>query len=260
MLQFDKETTALFNETYRGRDFVERRLANLQILDPKSAEHIVDIGCGNGMLTAELARAVGPEGRVFGVDPSDDMRQSARENCSSHDIVRIVDGAADRMPLEDESVDKAVSIQVFEYLSDIPAALREAYRILRPGGRLVIGDMHFGTLAWHSENPDRMRRILSAYSSHFTTGDVPARLPGLLKDSGFRFERSHPHTIVDTSLRPDGLAKSMMGLVSNYATGNNLVPQSDVREWLAEQENLAKSGRFHFVFTHIITSAIKPNH
>lgn len=258
MLKFGERTARLLDDAYLGSDFVQRRLANRRILDPQTGERIVDIGCGNGLMTAELARAVGESGMVFGIDPSGDMRKSAEGSCGNFSNVEIVDGVADRLPLEDGDADKAVSVQVFEYLEDIPSALSEAYRVLKPGGRLVVGDMHFGTLAWYSDRPERMEKMRKAWDRHFVEGAVPAILPGLMREAGFRFETAVPFTILDSSFRSDGIARMMTILMSEFAIQNDIVSEAEARDWVDEQENLAKAGRFHFVFTHIVTSAIKP--
>ncbi|MFP3386288.1 methyltransferase domain-containing protein, partial [Tritonibacter sp. SIMBA_163] len=61
---------------------------------------MVDIGCGNGLLTLELARAVGSEGKVIGVDPSRDMLGPAKERCRAFDCVEILTGTANSLPIE----------------------------------------------------------------------------------------------------------------------------------------------------------------
>lgn len=69
MLRFDEETTRLLDIVYQGADITRRRQASFDALRPAAGETIVDIGCGNGLLTLELARAVGSEGKVIGVVP-----------------------------------------------------------------------------------------------------------------------------------------------------------------------------------------------
>ena len=156
MLQFDADTSRLLENAYRGSDVVKRRLATLEVLAPRAGETIVDVGSGLGHLTIELSRAVGDAGKVIGVDPSVDMRKAAASQCEGLPNVRILDGTAAALPLDDTSADRAASLQVFEYLSDIPAALVEIRRVLRPGGRLVVGDMHWDSWIWHSDEPERM--------------------------------------------------------------------------------------------------------
>ncbi|MEM6891447.1 MAG: methyltransferase domain-containing protein [Pseudomonadota bacterium] len=155
MLEFDSETTRLLDSVYQGADVTRRRQGSFDALGPGPGETIVDVGCGNGLLTLELARAVGRSGRVIGVDPSEDMLQSAQERCQGQSCVEFAAGSADSLPISSNAIDKAVSVQVFEYLEDIPSALSEIHRVLKPGGALVIGDIHFDSLIWHSDAPDR---------------------------------------------------------------------------------------------------------
>ncbi len=257
MLEFDAETTRLLDIVYQGSDATARRRGSFDALWPVPGETIVDIGCGNGLLTLELARAVGDKGRVVGVDPSGAMRQSAQERCREHTCVEVVDGSAEHLPLEPGSADKAVSIQVYEYLDDIPAALAEAHRVLRPGGRLVIGDIHFDSLVWHSDVPERMDDMNRAWDEHFVERRVPALLSPLLVDAGFAVDAVTPLTICDTHLRPDGLANMMIVLMERFAAAKHLVAPQNAKAWAEEQRALAASGRFFFSLTHFVTSARK---
>ncbi|WP_170608358.1 methyltransferase domain-containing protein [Ruegeria arenilitoris] len=257
MLEFDAETTRLLDSVYEGADVTRRRRGSFDALSPAPGEIIADIGCGNGLLTAELARAVGPMGRILGIDPSDAMRQSAENRCREYDWVEITDGWAGQLPVEDASLDKAVSVQVFEYLDDIPAAVAEAYRSLKQGGRLVVGDIHFGSLVWFSQYPKRMARMVKAWDQHFVDREVPAHLPAIFRDAGLILESVTPVTICDTQLRPDGLANMMIILMKRFAEANGLVPELEAKEWAEEQRSLAKQGKFFFSVTHFVVSGRK---
>ena len=74
MLQFDAETAKLLDDGYQGSDIAQRRLANLAALAPERDNVIADIGAGTGLLTLDLARAVGETGQVIAIDPSPEMR------------------------------------------------------------------------------------------------------------------------------------------------------------------------------------------
>lgn len=257
MLEFDAKTTRLLDSVYQGADVTRRRQGSFDALRPGPGETIVDVGCGNGLLTLELARAVGDSGRIIGVDPSEDMRRSAQERCQGQSCVEFVVGSADSLPISPSTIDKAVSVQVFEYLDDIPSALSEIHRVLNPGGILVIGDIHFDSLVWHSDAPDRMDRMVKAWDHHFAERGVPALLPPLLRDAGFSVESVTPITICDTKLKPDGLANMMIILMRGFAEAKNLVPMEEAKNWAEEQRVLADSGRFFFSLTHFVVTARK---
>lgn len=257
MLEFDAQTTRLLEIVYQGADITRRRQASFDALQPIAGDTIADIGCGNGLLSLELARAVGPGGKIFGIDPSNDMRKPAMERCGGYEWVEIMTGTANELPLADATADKAVSVQVFEYLEDVPGAIAEANRVLKPGGRLVIGDIHLDSLVWFSDNTDRMNRMIASWNHHFTDRGVSAILPALMREAGFVIEDVQPFTICDYTLKPDGLATMMMQLMARYATQNNHVPEQETQAWLNEQKSLAEQGRFFYAVTHFVVSAHK---
>ncbi len=258
MLEFDAATTEILDTAYRGADVSRRRRANFDALEAEPGDIVLDLGCGNGLMTAELARAVGPAGRVIGVDPSGDMLASAREHCGGLGNVDLIEGSAFDLPLEPASIDRAVSLQVFEYFDDIPAALAGLFRALRPGGRLVIGDLHWDTFAMHSAEPGRMARMMRAWDRHLADRTVPATLPGQMRDAGFVHDRTVAVAFSDTRLRPDGLANMMIHLMTGYVIANALVPEAEARAWADEQRALAEAGRFFFTITHFVTVATRP--
>ena len=255
MLTFDAETTRILDGAYQGSDITRRRRATFDALAPRPGERILDLGCGPGLLTQELARAVGPGGAVIGLDPSADMRKTAEDRCRAEGHVRILDGTAEAIPLADGHVDRAVSVQVFEYLNDLDGPLAELHRVIRPGGRVVISDMHWDSLVWRSDDPARMDRMIAAWDEHLADRVVPETLPERLATAGFRDIRSIPVPFCDILPRPDGIARMMIILMTGYARENALLPEAEVDAWQAEQEALAEAGRFFFSLTHFVTVA-----
>ena len=257
MLKFDEATMRLLDIAYTGGDVTRRRRMAFDALHLVDGDNVVDIGCGNGLLTQEIARAVGATGRVVGVDPSEDMRAPARARCDAFPSVQIADGLADALPLEDNAVDKAVAVQVLEYLPDIPAAIQEAHRVLRTGGRFVAVDTGCRTLDWFSEHEDRMRRVLKAWDHHYTEPRVAALWPDLTRQAGFAAIEVAPFTFCDVTLRPDGIAFMLMHLMSRYATENGHMSAPEAQAWFDEQVDLAERGRFLFSLTYYRMSAVK---
>ncbi len=257
LLKFDAETTRLLEIAYQGAELTRRRQASFDALCPAPGETILDIGCGNGLLTAELARAVGSDGYVIGIDPSADMTAAAKERCSDYANVEFRAGTANSLPIADESADKAVSVQVFEYIDDVDGALAETMRCIKPSGRLVISDLHFGSLIWFSDEPDRMQKMLTSWNRHFVSGSVPERLPALIRARGDRVDDVLSFTMTDHQLKPDGLAIMMMHLMKQYAVANDHIEPSVAEAWFDEQLSLANAGRFFFSMNQFIVLARK---
>jgi len=109
----------------------------LALLDPHWV--VGDLGCGTGQVSALVAPYVE---RVVAVDASSEMLSAARSRLRKHKNVIVRKGVLERLPVEDDSLDVAAFTLVLHHLADPVAALTEARRVLRPGGRLLIVDMY----------------------------------------------------------------------------------------------------------------------
>ena len=106
-------------------------------------ERVVDVGCGGGIDSLIAARMVGPDGRVVGVDMTPAMLTKARASASSAGFgnVEFREGYGEALPIEDGWADVVISNGVLNLMPDKDAAVREMARVLKPGGRLQIGDI-----------------------------------------------------------------------------------------------------------------------
>ncbi|MFV1878640.1 methyltransferase domain-containing protein [Nioella sp.] len=257
MLKFDAAITRILNNAYEGADLTRRRQASFDALKPSPCDTIIDIGCGNGLLTAELARAVGPTGRIIGIDPSKDMLKAGQDRCLGHDNVEFAEGLANDLPVSDRAADRAVSVQVFEYIDDVDSAQEDAMRCLKPGGRLVISDVHFGSFIWHSDNPERISKVVASWDKHFVSGTLPERLPGILKAKGHKVDAVTPFTMTDHELEPDGIVIVMMHLMKQTAISNSHIEEVEAQAWFNEQQTLSDEGRFFLSITQFVVVARK---
>lgn len=113
-------------------------------LDPvQPGETVLDLGSGAGMDSILAAHRAGPTGGVIGVDMTPAMIHKAQRNAGSLGVTNVEfrEGKLEELPIEDSSVDVAISNGVFNLCPDKPMVLREVYRVLRPGGWLQMADI-----------------------------------------------------------------------------------------------------------------------
>ena len=136
--------------------------APLSLGAPRPGEIVLDIGAGSGLDTFLAAKAVGATGRVIAIDMTPAMLTLGRENIDLTGLEQVEywEGFAEALPVPDESVDLVISNGVINLSPDKVAVFREAYRVLKPGGRLQIAD-----IVLHKEIPAAARDDIAIWTA-----------------------------------------------------------------------------------------------
>jgi arsenite methyltransferase len=242
-LVFDERVAAQLEAFYRRREVRRRRALVLEALAPEPGDAILDVGCGPGFYVADLLEC---GATVTGVDPSPAMLAMARRRAPG---ASLLEGAATQLPVEAGAFDRALSVQVLEYVADVDGALAELRRVLRPGGRLLIWDIDWSTLSWHSRDAARMTRMLAAWDRHLADPVLPRTLAAALRRAGFTDVQRHAHVFDTTAMDPETFGGNLPMIIRDYLSGLADVDQDDATAWLAELRELDADGEYSFTFT-----------
>ncbi|MEW6503962.1 MAG: arsenite methyltransferase [Chloroflexota bacterium] len=172
----------------------------------KSGETVLDLGSGGGLDCFLAAKAVGPLGRVIGVDMSPEMISRARQNAQkggyTHVEFRL--GEIEHLPVGDSSVDVILSNCVINLSPDKEQVFREAFRVLKPGGRLAVSDV-----VAIAELPAIFQEDMALYTSCAAGAATIQELERILQQAGF----------VEIQIQPKDESKSF---IKDWSPGSKI--------------------------------------
>jgi arsenite methyltransferase len=257
-LDFDESLVAQLEQVYSTRDVIRRRRLAREALGARPGERILDVGCGPGFYAAELADEVGTDGRVVGLDQSPAMLAVAEKRTEDSPNVEVREGEATSLPVDDGSFDRTLWVQVLEYVPDVPAALAETHRVLRPGGRALVWDVDWATLSMHTEDRARMERVLTAWDKHLVHPSLPRRLSAELRTAGFDDIRMEGHVFATNELVDDAYCGSFVPLISEFVAAEGSLGEDEAQAWEAELRELNERGEFYAAVVQFCFTATKP--
>ena len=202
----------------------------------KAGETVLDLGSGAGFDCFLASNKVGPEGRVIGVDMTEEMVARARDNASKggYKNVEFRQGEIENLPVEDSTIDVIISNCVINLVPNKDKAFKEAFRVLKPGGRLMVSD-----IVLLKKLPDFVKDSIEAYVGCVAGAATKDRYLGAIKSAGFG-----DVTVIDETVFP-------LDCMTNDPTGQAILKSlKGTPEQLKEVQNSISS---------IKVGAFKPN-
>ncbi len=160
----------------------------------REGETVLDLGSGGGIDVLLSARRVGPTGKAYGLDMTDDMLALARENQRRAGLanVEFLKGEIEHIPLPDASIDVIISNCVINLSGDKRAAISEAFRVLRPGGRFAVSDV-----VVRGPVPDEVRRSMELWIGCVAGALEEDEFRRIMEEAGFVDVTIEPTRIYD---------------------------------------------------------------
>ena len=253
-MQFNKEAGRNQRLVASSHAGVSRRQAILEALSIEANHKIIDIGCGAGYLVEDLAKALGDQGRVYALDPSEDQLGEARIRCSSFSNVTFFNSSADNIALGDNACDIVTSTQAYEYVKDIDKALAESTRVLKPGGAFVNVSILWDYFRFHGAEEKLNNLIHDAFRAHCYHQMLPLELEGKLRALEYQYITHKSLAFLITRRDQNSPARHLETMVASFAVSQGVLT-SEVEEWRRQLTDAEARGRFGFTSYPVLTSA-----
>ena len=242
-------------KSYQLPEIVRQRQHTLNKLSVKRGEQILDVGCGVGFLSYEIALQTGDSGRVSGIDQNSEMIRHANKRCESLRNTEFSEANANDLPFPEESFDAACCTQVLLYVNDVAQVLSGIRRVLKPAGRIIIVETDWRGVVLNSDYDSITRKIFSAWDAAVPSPNLPVRLGPLLVDNGFCNVDVEPIPILNTEYTPSQFSHGMMNWITRNALKKGVITKEQSQKWLDDLDEKGKSGNYFFCVNRFLFSA-----
>jgi len=235
-------------------DVRARRARSIDLLDARPGHTLLDVGCGIGTAVLEAERRLGASARCEGADLSAAMIEEARRRAAQAGSSAVFHlASADRLPHADASLDGYRAERVYQHIGDPAAALAEARRCLRPGGRIVLVDQDWDLCVFDSDDVAASREVTRAFANSLVNGTVGRQYRRLLREAGFLDVSVTAEAVTSASGADYGF---MTRLLEKAALAGGL-DSALVARWADDQKRRIAEDRFFMTMTHFTAAATR---
>jgi arsenite methyltransferase len=257
-VSFDEKTARSLERSYQTPEIANQRRHTLDALNLKPGEHAADMGCGPGFLVREMADVVGTAGRAVGIDTSPDMLALAAHRNEGMPHVELADAPLQDLPYDDNTFDALACTQLLLFIDDIPQALAEMRRVLKPTGRIAVLETDWRGVIVSAEDDSLTRRIFANWDAAAISPNLPPRLKPLIEGAGFNDVTVTAVPIINTSFGNENFSTGMLRGVAKNARKSGAISENEAAGWIADLEAKDAEGAYFFCVNRFLFQAIKP--
>ena len=254
---FDAKTARSVERGYMTPEIAHQRARTRAALALEAGDHVLDVGCGPGLLVREMAEAVGAGGRVTGIDTSAAMLELAADRCAGLPQVRLADDDLRALSAADASFDAIACTQVLLFIEDVPAALAELARTLKPGGRIAVLETDWRGCILNTGDAALTRRLFDAWDEAAVSPNLPVVLSALLAETGFAEIGVEAVPIINRNFGADNFSTGFVRGLARKCTDWGVIDDAGARDWLADLERKDRDGAYFFSVSRFLFSAAK---
>jgi len=241
-------------DTQRPEMDAETRMV-IDMLDVRPGDRVLDVGSGTGTDLVALGERAGT---VVGVDRSGQMLATARARCADEPGVHLLAADAAATALRSQTFDRCLAARVLQHVASPAAVVAEAFRVLRPGGRIVLSEPDWDSLVVWPGDVDVVRRIVAHRTDRIRHGSIGRRLRALLGHAGFVeidtwTTAGQGHTRLDLADRLLGLRRAARAAADAGAIAN-----AAADAWTRDLEAADADGTFFAALTRFTAAAQRP--
>lgn len=246
VLNYDSDATKKLLDIYVTPDVQQQRRSILDNVEIASGSTVLDVGSGPGFLCNDIYDLVKPNGVVYGIDISEPLLDFAKKEFGKKEGIEFKFGSATKIPFESNKFDVVLTTQVLEYIPDVDVALNEIYRVLKPGGSVVVLDTDWDSIVWHSSDRNEMEKILKAWEEHAAHPLLPRVLISKLKNVGFSLKHKSIIPLYNPKFNEETYSNRLIDLIASFVSTTKKMPDSEIQKWVKDLRNLGKKDQYFF--------------
>ena len=232
----------------------------VNFLDPRPGEYLLELGSGSGVLSRMVGSKLVPNGKLMGLELSSEIVSLANDYLQENNLKQIITydiGDALSLPYEQDQFDGAFAARLLLHVPNPQKVVKETKRVVKPGGRVVLMDWDFGTLAIDHTNRALTRTILDWRTDHKDGNNWSGRqLYRILTSEGFEKITIKPAVMAATD-ENNSLTNSLFHAASG-ALDKEIITQIEYDTWIKELKERLNTGQFFACITYILVKGICP--